>query len=321
MLFAQAKQHYNLGDLDDADRVAASVVELGQLIGTTEQVLEATFMRVFIALLRGEPALAERRLSLVSSVLGESDAAVHPGLIFCQGWLSAVRGDASRGLEIWSQLLAQPAESNSYSAWWPCWMPVLFESAMACGAVKLMKTAVAIAQEAAARNPEVATLNGVAVNLRGLFTNDLSTVAESFEILRDCPRRGIRAVGVENYGLMLLRAGERQRGLDRLDQAWDDYDRMGALGRRAMVQRAMRQAGARRAKWTSNVRAERKPLSDAERRVVYLIADGNTDREAAKALGISANTVGTHIRSAYIKLGVQSRVQLTNALRERGELG
>jgi hypothetical protein len=43
-------------------------------------------------------------------------------------------------------------------------------------------------------------------------------------------------------------------------------------------------------------------------------------RSAAKALGISANTVGTHIRSAYIKLGVQSRVQLTNALRDRNEL-
>jgi len=37
-------------------------------------------------------------------------------------------------------------------------------------------------------------------------------------------------------------------------------------------------------------------------------------------LGISENTVGTHIRSAYTKLGVQSRVQLANALRDLGEL-
>jgi DNA-binding CsgD family transcriptional regulator len=54
--------------------------------------------------------------------------------------------------------------------------------------------------------------------------------------------------------------------------------------------------------------------------VVYLIADGYSDKSAAKALGISVNTVGTHLRSAYSKLGVQSRVQLVNALRERGEL-
>jgi DNA-binding CsgD family transcriptional regulator len=32
------------------------------------------------------------------------------------------------------------------------------------------------------------------------------------------------------------------------------------------------------------------------------------------------NTVGTHTRSAYTKLGVQSRVQMIKALRDRGEL-
>jgi DNA-binding CsgD family transcriptional regulator len=321
VLFAQAKQHYNLGDLRDADQVAASVVELGELIGTKEQVIEATFIRVFIALLRGELTLAARRLRWVSSVIGEADAAVHPGFVYCQGWLSAARGDPKHGLAIWSQLLAQPAESNSYSAWWPCWMPILFEAAMACAAVDLMRIVVAIADEAAARNPDVATLNGMAVNLCGQLTNDLPMVAQSFEILRHSPRLGIRAVAAEHYGLMLLQAGERRLGLEPLDQAWDDYDRMGAVARRAAVQRVMRQAGARRTKWSNNNSdTAHKQLTEAERRVVDLIADGHTDRSTAKALGISVNTVGTHTRSAYTKLGVQSRVQLINALRDRGEL-
>jgi DNA-binding CsgD family transcriptional regulator len=321
VLFAQAKQHYDLGNLRDADRVAASVVELGQLIGTREQVIEATFIRVFIAVLRGEPALAARRLRLVSNVLGEAEAAVHPGLLFCQGWLSTAQGDTKHGLAIWSQFLAEPAESRSYWAWWPCWMPIMFEGAMACGARDLTETVVAIAEEGAACNPEVATLCGVAVSLRGLFTNDLAMVAESVEILRHSPRRPIRAWGIENYGLMLLRTGERQAGLDQLDEAWDEYDRMGALGRRAAVQRVMRQAGVRRSKWSNNHSGSaHKPLTEAERRVVYLITDGHTDRSAAKALGISENTVSTHTRSAYTKLGVQSRVQMINALRDRGEL-
>ena len=46
-------------------------------------------------------------------------------------------------------------------------------------------------------------------------------------------------------------------------------------------------------------------LTEAERRVAYLIASGYTDKSAAKALGISENTVGTHLRSAYSKFGVQ----------------
>jgi len=322
VLFAQARQHHYLGDdLRAADRIAASVVELGQLIGTKEQVVEATFIRVFIAVLRDEPALAARRLSLVSHVLGEADAAVHPGLLFCRGWVSAAQGETVDALTLWSQFLAAQAESRSYWAWWPCWSPLMFEVAMVCGARDLMETVVAIAEEGAACNPEVATLKGVAVCLRGLFTNDLAMVGESVEILRHCPRLPLRALGIENYGLMLLRAGERQAGLDQLDRAWDEYDRVGILWRRARVQRVMRQAGVRRTKWSNNNSGSaHKPLTDAERRVVYLIADGHTDRLAAKALDVSVNTVRGHTRSAYTKLGVRSRVQMINALRDRGEL-
>jgi DNA-binding CsgD family transcriptional regulator len=83
----------------------------------------------------------------------------------------------------------------------------------------------------------------------------------------------------------------------------------------------MRQAGARRTKWSNNPsRSTHKPLTDAERRVVYLITDGHTDKSTAKTLGISVNTVGTHTRSAYTKLGVQSRVQMIKTLRDLGEL-
>jgi DNA-binding CsgD family transcriptional regulator/tetratricopeptide (TPR) repeat protein len=322
VLFAQARQHHYLGDdLRAADRIAASVVELGQLIGTREQVIEATFIRVFIAVLWGEPALAARRLNLVSHVLGEADAAVHPGVLFCRGWVSAAHGETDDALTLWSQFLAEPAESRSYWAWWPCWSPLMFEVAMGCGARDLMETLVAIAEEGAACNPEVATLKGVAVSLRGLFTNDLAMVAESVEILRRCPRLPLRALGIENYGLTLLRAGERRAGLDQLDRAWDEYDRAGISWRRAKIQQVMRQAGVRRTKWSNNNSGSAdKPLTDAERRVMYLIADGHTDRSAAKALDISVNTVSTHTRSAYTKLGVRSRVQMINALRDRGEL-
>ena len=312
VLFAQARQLYYLADdLREADRVAASVVELGQLIGTKEQVIEATFIRVFIAVLRGEPRSPRAAFAGVPcSRRGRRRCAPGPPLL--PRVVERGPGDTKHGLTLWSQFLAEPAESRSYWAWWPCWMPIMFEGGMACGARDLTETVVAIAEEGAACNPEVATLKGVAVSLRGLFTNDLAMVAESVEILRHCPRLPIRAWGIENYGLMLLHSGERQAGLDQLDQAWDEYDHMGALGRRAAVQRVMRQAGVRRSKWSSdNSGSAARQLTEAERRVVFVIADGHTDKSAAKLLGISENTVGTHIRSAYRKLGVRSRVQLT----------
>lgn len=120
---------------------------------------------------------------------------------------------------------------------------------------------------------------------------------------------------------MMLNAGEREDGLHQLDAAWDDDDWMGAVGRRATVQRIMREAGARHAKWVSeHIASGQRSLTEAERRGAYLIASGHTDKSAAQAPGISVNTVGTRLRSVYSKFGVQPRVQLTNALRERGEL-
>jgi DNA-binding CsgD family transcriptional regulator len=55
-------------------------------------------------------------------------------------------------------------------------------------------------------------------------------------------------------------------------------------------------------------------LTDAERRVATLISEGHTNKSAASALGVSINTVGTHLRALFAKLGVQSCVQLANYL-------
>jgi DNA-binding CsgD family transcriptional regulator len=320
ILFAEAKQHYNLGRLREADRAADAVVELGQAIGTTVHVVEGTLIRAYVALLRGEAALAAQRLELAFDLTGEQPGE-HPGVTFTRGWLTALRGDLDGSRRILSGLLATPHQSRSYWAWWPCWMTIFFEVGMACSAADFTERAVEIAEDGAQRNPDVATLTGLALNMRGLFSHDLAMVDESVRVLQHSPRRVLLAAGVEGYGTMLLEAGQRDAALHQLDAAWDDYDRVGAFARRATVQRVMRQAGVRRAKWVSDHNGlQPQPLTEGERRVVYLIADGHTDKSAAKTLGISVNTVGTHLRSAYSKLGVQSRVQLVNALRERGEL-
>jgi DNA-binding CsgD family transcriptional regulator len=66
---------------------------------------------------------------------------------------------------------------------------------------------------------------------------------------------------------------------------------------------------ARRAGWPS--------LTEAERRVATLIGSGETNKSAAAWLGVSVNTVGTHLRAVFGKLGIQSRVQLANELHKK----
>ena len=320
LLFAQLKQHYNLGRLREADQTASLLIELGQVTGTTVHVIEGILMRTTVALLRGEPELAAQRLRPALR-LADDDTIRHPGLSLLSGWLTTEQGDVDSGRRMLSELLETSQRTRSYWAWWPCFATVLFSVGLISGATNITERTVEFTEEGARRNPEVATLNGLALNLRGLLRGDLGMVAESVKILQLSPRPVLRAAGAEGYGRLLLSAGDRDAALDHLDAAWDVYDRMGALAPRARVQRLMREAGARRAKWVSDhTEANEVSLTEAERRVAYLIANGHTNKSTAKSLGISINTVGSHLRSIYAKLGVQSRVQLANILREQGEI-
>ncbi|GIJ50430.1 hypothetical protein Val02_73160 [Virgisporangium aliadipatigenens] len=55
---------------------------------------------------------------------------------------------------------------------------------------------------------------------------------------------------------------------------------------------------------------DRAGLTDRERDVLYLVCEGGTNREVARALGISERTVKFHVSSILGKLQVRSRVEL-----------
>ncbi|GAB2974801.1 response regulator [Saccharothrix stipae] len=62
------------------------------------------------------------------------------------------------------------------------------------------------------------------------------------------------------------------------------------------------------------------PLSQRELEVLELIAQGSTNREAARRLYISETTVKTHLLHVYAKLGVNDRAAAVAAAFSRGYL-
>jgi DNA-binding NarL/FixJ family response regulator len=59
----------------------------------------------------------------------------------------------------------------------------------------------------------------------------------------------------------------------------------------------------------SRVKSEAPELTQRERDVLRLLADGHSNEEIGKQLFISAETVRTHIRKAMTKLGAETRTQ------------
>lgn len=59
-------------------------------------------------------------------------------------------------------------------------------------------------------------------------------------------------------------------------------------------------------------------LSPRERRVLDLLAEGRSNKEIARELGVSANTVKTHLANVYAKLGARRRTEAVAAARRGG---
>jgi len=61
------------------------------------------------------------------------------------------------------------------------------------------------------------------------------------------------------------------------------------------------------------------PLTRREREVARLLAQGDTDRQIADALYLSARTVGNHVHNILEKLAFRSRVEVADWLERHGQ--
>jgi DNA-binding CsgD family transcriptional regulator len=57
-------------------------------------------------------------------------------------------------------------------------------------------------------------------------------------------------------------------------------------------------------------------LTASELTVARLVSEGLTNREVAERLFVSPHTVSSHLRHAFSKLGITSRVELARAARD-----
>ncbi|MFI9762527.1 AAA family ATPase [Streptomyces sp. NPDC051963] len=313
---AQMWSDFHLGRLDDADATARALAELGLRLGTHLLVLDAFVVRAAVHLLRGDLPTAAAQLEQADGLTHIDDALRDPALAVMRGWLRAAQGDLRSAVDVLLPLLHDTGRAHPYRQLWPWWTGWFEELDSTPAGDDLTQLMAEAAHTTAARNPGVASFEGVALNLLGRRMRDLETIERSAKLLAAGPRAVFRAGGADSLGRALLAAGRRTEGLEQLDHAWDEYHAIGAHHPRTAVQRAMREAGARRVKWCAVAApdAGTPGLSRAEQRVAALIGAGHTNKSAAAELGISVNTIGTHLRAVFKKLNIQSRVQLANAL-------
>jgi DNA-binding CsgD family transcriptional regulator len=165
--------------------------------------------------------------------------------------------------------------------------------------------------------PAIPLFTGVAGYARGILERDAQALLAAADVLQASSRPLLYAAAGEDAGAELARTDRGDEAVDQLNAAFDTYLHHEALADARRVGRELRRLGVQR-RIVSQPRAKTgwDSLTDSELTVVNLIAQGVTNQSVATQLHLSPHTVKTHVHNAFAKLGINSRAQLTQLMRE-----
>ena len=121
-----------------------------------------------------------------------------------------------------------------------------------------------------------------------------------------------------NLAQLLVTLGDRDGATRELRLAHDVFARIGAETELRAVRDQLRELGARPPAKAIGEGAG--ALTGREREIARLVAARKSNKEIGAALDISSRTVSTHLSNVFAKLGVTSRGELTDRVREDPDL-
>lgn len=118
------------------------------------------------------------------------------------------------------------------------------------------------------------------------------------------------------YADVLKRGGDDEACNRELKKSHEVLASLGAKGEMELARTMMKQLGLRLPSRDGGGGRRVARLTDRENDIARLVAERKSNKEIAVALGISARTVTTHVANIFSKLGVNSRGELADRMRE-----
>ena len=191
----------------------------------------------------------------------------------------------------------------------------LVHIALGAGDGELAESAADAADRRSRLNQSSRSLEAVAVHARGLIGRSHSDLATAVELYAPGPRPLAYASALEDLGVVAVERDLQADGVDTFNHALELYTAVGATWDAGRVRRRLRSLGVRR-----RLVSARRPehgwfaMTDSEATVARLVAEGLTNREVAERLFVSPHTVSGHLRHIFMKLGINSRVDLARTV-------
>ena len=178
----------------------------------------------------------------------------------------------------------------------------------------------AAADRLAAGNPGFGGLAAAAAHARGLLRRDPAALRQAAASSCD---PWTRASAAEDLSLLLREQKDVAGAALSLEESLTGYERTAALRDARRVRRRLRGLGIRRrhCAYANRPRSGWESLTDTERSVSALVAQGLTNQKIASEMFLSPHTVAFHLRQVFRKLDIGSRVDLARQLTERSRAG
>jgi DNA-binding CsgD family transcriptional regulator/tetratricopeptide (TPR) repeat protein len=305
-----------LGRIDDARAEGEAAAALAEDLGFGYYLGQALITVIESALHQGD--VADARAAADWLIARSPDEPMGDAY-----WAAALCADAAGRQDATRRALAPMAERLARSRfvvvdWYPSRLPQMVAMAVRARAPDQAQVAVGAAVEIARRNPGVVSATGAALHARGLLGHDTSLLRQAVETFAPGERPLATAGAREDLGHALGHVGAPAEAIVELEAAYETYLRIGAQRDVARVRAALRALGVRKRQMTpARAPSGWESLTKSERVVVELVARGLTNREAAGELFLSPDTINTHLRHAFAKLNIRSRVQLARLAAER----
>ena len=309
------------GDWDDAVRALSAGLDLAEITGIRRGSLVGHSLRSLIALHRGDITGADREAAAAEAEAETTGPEWRPDwMMWARGLVLEAQGRPEVALgaltDAWS-LCARMGVAAGY----PVIGPDLVRMAVSTGGMAQAEEATR-AVELLATTAGLAGVQGAALRCRAIVSGDAGVALEAVAALRRSPRRRELALACEEAAAALVTTGPTggpvtdPRPLAR--EALEIYRALDAAGDLARAQvrlRGLWEASVAQEGPGRSLRLKGKPgnwesLTRAERGVALLVAEGMSNPDVARRLGISRRTVQTHVSHSLVKLGLSSRVEL-----------
>ncbi|MEV5752392.1 LuxR C-terminal-related transcriptional regulator [Actinoallomurus sp. NPDC052308] len=255
---------------------------------------------------------------------GERPPLCHCGSPYADARLLLARAQvavASEGAAAAAETVGRLCDDLATQRWTlisePTAAPWLVRTVLALGDRGRARTVVAAMDRLAGDHPAFTGIGITAAHAHGLLDRDRGALERAAAEHAD---PWARASAAEDLGMLITEEcpALRRDAVAGLDTALMAYTALGAARDAARVRRRLRRLGIRRRHWNQADRPVSgwASLTDTERSVSALVAQGLTNRQVADQLFMSAHTVAFHLRHIFRKLEVTSRVELTRLTME-----